>query len=222
MSARSVLLASAMGTLFACVTIGPPLVFDIRSQEPLRTVHQCVTEQVVDRGFRVTETRRDDGVLSAAKVSNSLPARWDLISVLIFERTDGSTSIQFTAGSRVGNEGSYGPPTPYVRMVAEQVSEICGTGELGLAAPPPLDSAAIAAHEAEAALLPRPRYRLMPGYEWAGSQSRRTLYWLGEECKAWHDLPRDDLIFFPTAEVAINQGYRISTYPGCRGPGRDP
>lgn len=132
-------LLAALSLLTACATTAP-VIFDISSQRPLRDTHQCVTEQVVDADFSVTETRRDDGVIHAVRYfeeTRQVPSttgnrvvertmeEWQRIEVLIFERNDGSTSIQYTAASGDTRTGPWTAPSEPMMHLAQQVANAC-------------------------------------------------------------------------------------------------
>lgn len=121
------------GGITACVTIAPPVVRDIPAHRPLRDVHQCVTEQLVDAGYLITETRRDDGVIEgeqAAKISylrggSEFKADgFNAVDVLIFERADGSTSIQYKAISMT-RDRELTSPTEEVKVTADRIATAC-------------------------------------------------------------------------------------------------
>lgn len=125
-------LATTLVLLAGCVaTIDPPVVADVRATRPLREVHQCVTEQLVDRGYAITETRRDDGVVHAEMIraatrQTTTSVVSDRIEVLIFERSGGDTSIQYVADTFLVDGGHRVGPTPEVAALPEALSRACG------------------------------------------------------------------------------------------------
>lgn len=127
---RALLLLTAV--LGACATIPPPMVVEVQSQQSLRDVHQCVTEQLVDAGWAITETRRDDGVIEARRYwphpeTTFYGGRnefYDQVDVLIFVRTSGATSIQLRADTWKDGGGRVGP-SDRVERLPDTLREAC-------------------------------------------------------------------------------------------------
>lgn len=124
MRRASLLLAAVLG---ACATVPPPLVVEVRSGQSLRELHQCVTEQLVDAGYAITETRRDDGVIEARRYRprprttfyGGRTEYYDEVHVLIFERASGVTSIQLRADTWKDGGGRVGPSERVSRLPGE-------------------------------------------------------------------------------------------------------
>jgi hypothetical protein len=123
----------ALLALLACLTVAgctPPVVFTVATAKPAYDVHRCVTESLVQSGFRVVESRRDDGIVKAERQGDFLwfpdPKELDIIDVVIYEREDGQTGIQYTAGRLLlDEEPRLEGPEPEVEAIAEGIADDC-------------------------------------------------------------------------------------------------
>jgi hypothetical protein len=119
--------------VLACLAIvgcTPPMVFAVATTRPAYDVHQCVTENLVRSGFRVVESRRDDGIVRAERQGTILGFldhdELDIIDVVIFEQEDGRTGIQYTAGRLILDEGGrLEGPKGDVEAIADRVATYC-------------------------------------------------------------------------------------------------
>ncbi len=79
-----------------------PEVFDVQSRLSPRSSQACVVDELVHRGFRVTENNRRDGFVRAERPGRfwrfQLSDEWDIIEVFIYEPRQGDTVIQYMAG----------------------------------------------------------------------------------------------------------------------------
>jgi hypothetical protein len=107
----------------------PPVVFTVATAIPAYDVHQCVTEGLVEGGFRVVESRREDGIVKSERQGTLLgfPSsdRLDIIDVVIYERADGRTGIQYTAGRLILDEGKLEGPDDEVEAIAQGIADYC-------------------------------------------------------------------------------------------------
>jgi hypothetical protein len=105
------------------------VVFTVATALPVYDVHQCVTEGLVDGGFRVVESRREDGIVKAERQGTILgfasSDRLDIIDVVIYERADGQTGIQYTAGRLILDEGKLEGPDDEVEAIAQGIADYC-------------------------------------------------------------------------------------------------
>jgi hypothetical protein len=108
----------------------PPVVFTVATAMPAFDVHRCVTENLVESGFRVVESRREDGIVKAERQGDFLgfpnPKELDIIDVVVYERRDGRTGIQYTAGRLRLDEGwRLEGPEDDVEAIADGIAEHC-------------------------------------------------------------------------------------------------
>jgi hypothetical protein len=108
----------------------PPVVFTVVTASPAYDVHQCATQEVVEHGFRVVESRREDGILKAERLGTFLgfadPEELDIIEILIFRRSDGRTGIQYTAGHVDFSDGpGLQGPDDDVERIANRIADRC-------------------------------------------------------------------------------------------------
>ena len=108
----------------------PPVVFTVATALPVYDVHQCVTEGLVEGGFRVVELRREDGIVKAERQGTILGFldhdELDIIDVVIFEQEDGRTGVQYTAGRLILDEGGrLEGPKGDVEAIADRVATYC-------------------------------------------------------------------------------------------------
>jgi len=126
-SRRMIAVAILGGGVASCA---PPVVFTVNSTVPAPDVHRCVTEQVIDHGFRVVESRREDGILKAERLGTFLgfpdPDELHVIEIVIFRRADGSTAVQYTAGRVAFDEGpALQGPDDDVAHIADRIADLC-------------------------------------------------------------------------------------------------
>lgn len=107
----------------------PPVVFTVATAMPAVDVHECVVEGLVENGFRVVESRREDGIVKSERQGTILgfPSsdRLDIIDVIIYERADGRTGIQYTAGRLILDEGKLEGPDDDVEALADRIADRC-------------------------------------------------------------------------------------------------
>jgi micrococcal nuclease len=58
-----------------------------------------------------------------------------------------------------------------------------------------------------------------PGMQYVASSRGQVYFWVG--CPAWRSLSPSNLVWFETAEAALEAGLRPSSRPECTGPGGD-
>jgi hypothetical protein len=106
-----------------------PVVFTVATVMPAIDVHQCVVEGLVESGFRVVESRREDGIVKSERQGDFLgfpdPGELDIIDVVIYERADGRTGIQYTAGRLILDEGKLEGPEDEVEAIADRIAGRC-------------------------------------------------------------------------------------------------
>ncbi|MEJ2203959.1 MAG: hypothetical protein P8170_07605 [Gemmatimonadota bacterium] len=108
-----------------------PVVFTVASPMSAPDVHRCVTERLVEHGFRVVESRREDGILKAERQAilrggRPITGALDVIDVAVYERRDGRTGVQYTAAYAILSETpKLREPTDRVRAIAERLAEGC-------------------------------------------------------------------------------------------------
>lgn len=119
--------------VLACLVLAgctPPMVFTVATTMPAYDVHQCVTENLVRAGFRVVDSRREDGIVRAERQGTILGFvnhdELDIIDVVIFDQEDGRTGIQYTAGRLHLDEGGrLEGPEGDVEAIADRVATYC-------------------------------------------------------------------------------------------------
>jgi hypothetical protein len=91
------------GTITACATSSPPATYAGISPAPMDSVHQCVTREVVSRGYTVRETSRADGTLLATKPLQMFRFQ-TILQVLIYENSEGLVlQVDARVSDREGN-----------------------------------------------------------------------------------------------------------------------
>lgn len=124
--------ASALALL---AILGPsgctgPVVFTVATAMPAYQVHQCVIEGLAAGGFRVAESSREAGIVRAERPGTLLgfpdPDEVDVITVVIHERRDGRTAVQYTAGRLYLDDWpTLEEPEGDVELIAQRVAQRC-------------------------------------------------------------------------------------------------